>query len=64
MTLGIILIISGYCFILLTIQILLIRIDDKADLIMKDLGIEYKSNIRKIIERLEDVKRKRKRRNK
>lgn len=64
MTLGMILIISSCYFILLTIQILLIRIDDKADLIMQDLGIVRKSNIRKMIERLEDVKRKRKRRNK
>lgn len=64
MTLGMILIVSGCYFILITIQILLVRIDDKTDLIMKDLGIVRKSNIRKIIERLEDVKRKRKRRNK
>ena len=54
MDIGIILIVLGIYTILLTIQIFLIRIDDKADLIMKDLGIERKSNIKKIIERLKD----------
>lgn len=60
MTLGMILIVSGCYFILITIQILLVRIDDKVDLIMKDLGIVRKSNIRKIINKLEDFSLKRK----
>lgn len=52
MEIGTFLIISGIYMILITIQVLLVRIDDKADLIMKDLGIEYKSNIRKLIDKI------------
>lgn len=57
MEIGTFLIISGIYMILLTIQILLVRIDDKADLIMKDLGIEYKSNIRKLIDKIKRRKK-------
>jgi hypothetical protein len=57
MGIGTILIVLGVYMILLTIQILLIRIDDKADLIMKDLGIEYKSNIRKMIDKIKRRKK-------
>jgi hypothetical protein len=52
MTFGLFLIILGAYFILITIQILLVRIDDKTDLIMKDLGITRKSYNRKLIEKL------------
>lgn len=52
MGIGTFLIVFGTYIILITIQVLLVRIDDKADLIMKDLGIEYKSNIRKLINKL------------
>lgn len=52
MDLGIILIVLGVYTILLTIEVFLIRIDDKADLIMKELGIHYKSNIRKLIDKI------------
>lgn len=55
MTLGMILIVFGVYFILITIQVLLVRIDDKTDLIMKDLGITRKSYNRKLIEKLREV---------
>jgi hypothetical protein len=57
MEIGTFLIVFGTYIILITIQVLLVRIDDKADLIMKDLGIEYKSNIRKLINKLKRRKK-------
>ena len=56
MDIGIILIVLGIYMILITIQVFLIRIDDKADMIMKELGIHYKSNLRKLIEKIKKVK--------
>ena len=55
MEIGTFLIVFGTYII--TIQVLLVRIDDKADLIMKDLGIEYKSNIRKLIDKIKRRKK-------
>lgn len=57
MEIGTFLIVFGTYIILITIQVLLVRIDDKADLIMKDLGIEYKSNIRKLIDKIKRRKK-------
>jgi hypothetical protein len=57
MEIGTFLIVFGTYIILITIQVLLVRIDDKADLIMKDLGIEYKSNIRKLINKIKRRKK-------
>jgi len=57
MGIGTFLIVFGTYIILITIQVLLVRIDDKADLIMKDLGIEYKSNIRKLIDKIKRRKK-------
>lgn len=52
MNLGIVLILLSLFIILTTIEILLIIVDEKCDVIMKELGVVRKSWIKRIREKL------------
>lgn len=52
MNLGIILILLSLFIILTTIEILLVIVDEKCDVIMRELGVERKSYIKRIKEKI------------
>lgn len=53
MNLGLIIILLALFIIMSTIEILLMIVDEKCDVIMRELGVERKTWISKIKERLE-----------